>query len=122
MTGEPKVLYMNKPKRFSLGEARALLPQVREITEGAIEATQGWITDLNTGRLEEMERTKIQGLLEKRLKQWTDDLQKLGLVAKGLWLVDFDSGSGYYCWRYNEEDIEYFHGYEEGFAGRMPIQ
>ena len=41
---------------------------------------------------------------------------------KGLWLVDFDSGAGYYCWKYPEPSLDYFHGYEEGFAGRLPLQ
>jgi hypothetical protein len=42
--------------------------------------------------------------------------------VKGLWLADFDSGDGYYyCWQLGEEDIEHFHRYEVGFAGRRPI-
>jgi hypothetical protein len=39
-----------------------------------------------------------------------------------VWLVDWDSGAGYYCWRYPEESLGHFHGYQEGFAGRVPIQ
>jgi len=27
-------------------------------------------------------------------------MMRRGLEVKGLWLVDFDNGSGYYCWRY----------------------
>ena len=46
----------------------------------------------------------------------------LGLEVKGLWLVDFDSGAGYYCWKYPESSLEYFHGYDEGFSGRLPLQ
>ena len=42
----------------------------------------------------------------------------LGADVKGLWLVDFDTGAGYYCWKWPEEELAYFHGYEEGFAGR----
>jgi hypothetical protein len=44
-----------------------------------------------------------------------------GLEIKGLWLVDFDNGSGCYCWRYPETGLDYFHTYEEGFRGRMRI-
>jgi hypothetical protein len=36
--------------------------------------------------------------------------------------VDFDTGSGFYCWRWPEERLEFFHGYEEGFDGRVRIQ
>ena len=41
---------------------------------------------------------------------------------KGLWLVDFDNGNGYYCWRWPEPELAYFHGYDEGFDGRVRIQ
>jgi hypothetical protein len=36
--------------------------------------------------------------------------------------VDFDNGEGYYCWSYPEPAITHYHGYEEGFAGRISIQ
>ena len=36
-------------------------------------------------------------------------------------LVDWDAGDGYFCWRYPEPALAHFHGYEEGFAGRVPI-
>jgi hypothetical protein len=36
--------------------------------------------------------------------------------------VDFDNGSGYYCWRHPEAGLEWFHSYEEGFGGRIRIQ
>jgi len=49
-------------------------------------------------------------------------MEALGLEVKGLWLVDFDNGSGYFCWTWPEEGLEYFHGYEEGFEGRTRIQ
>jgi hypothetical protein len=42
--------------------------------------------------------------------------------VKGLWLVDFDSGSGCYCWQWPEQRLEFYHGYDEGFAGRARIQ
>ena len=47
---------------------------------------------------------------------------KMGIEVKGLWLIDFDNGSGYYCWQYPEESLQYFHGYEEGFGGRVKLQ
>jgi len=36
--------------------------------------------------------------------------------------VDFDSGAGYYCWKWPEESLSFFHGYQEGFAGRIRLQ
>ena len=48
--------------------------------------------------------------------------QILEVNGGGLGLIDFDNGSGYYCWRWPETDLAYFHGYEEGFGGRIRIQ
>lgn len=68
----------------------------------------------------EVEEGKVSELRE-LLRQWTENVLELGVEVKGLWLVDFDSGSGYYCWRYPEPALEYFHTYEEGFGGRVAI-
>lgn len=50
------------------------------------------------------------------------EMSALGLDIKGLWLVDFDNGSGYYCWKHPEPSLDYYHTYEEGFGGRVRIQ
>jgi regulator of sirC expression with transglutaminase-like and TPR domain len=100
------------PKRtFTLEEARRLLPQVQEITAQAV----GQYARLGAGDDAEEERQDI-------VRQWVGQIASLGAEIKGLWLVDFDAGAGYYCWKYPESALEYFHGYEEGFAGRLPLQ
>jgi len=100
------------PKKiFTLGEARELLPQVQQITSEAVFR----YARLGEGTETEEER---QGIV----RAWVRDVVTLGAEIKGLWLVDFDSGAGYYCWKYPEPALEYFHGYEEGFAGRLPLQ
>ncbi len=96
-------------KVFTLEEARALLPRVRELTSEAISR----YTSL-PGELE--------GERESVVQDWMRELHSLGLEIKGLWLVDFDSGAGYYCWKYPEPALGHFHGYEEGFGGRLPLQ
>ena len=53
--------------------------------------------------------------------RWAESVMELGIDVKGIWLVDFDNGSGYYCWQYPEESLQYFHGYEEGFGGRVKL-
>ena len=95
-------------KIFTLGQAREALPRVREITEEAVasyESAEG----------AEERQQEIVG-------RWVRRITALGVEVKGLWLVDFDSGAGYYCWKYPEPALEYFHGYEEGFSGRLPLQ
>jgi hypothetical protein len=56
------------------------------------------------------------------VSRWAESVMQLGIEVKGLWLIDFDNGSGYYCWHYPEESLQYFHGYEEGFGGRVKLQ
>ena len=41
---------------------------------------------------------------------------------KGMWLADFDAGNGYYCWKFPENEIRFWHGYKDGFSGRVEIQ
>ena len=102
-------------RTFSYGEARALLPRVRELTDTAFRRVQEI-----EGRPGGAERGQAE--VDQAVAEWARDVTELGLEVKGLWLVDFDSGSGYYCWRHPEEDLLYFHSYEEGFKGRMRIQ
>ena len=56
------------------------------------------------------------------LETWAEKIRGLGAEVKGPWLVDFDSGAGYYCWKWPEEGLGFFHGYEEGFSGRVRLQ
>jgi hypothetical protein len=73
---------------------------------------------------EEMETLPetAQGEHQRVVGQWADSVMQLGIDVKGIWLVDFDNGSGYYCWQYPEESLQYFHGYEDGFGGRVKLQ
>lgn len=94
---------------FTLGEARDALPRVRKITEEAVARYE------SAGGEAEEQQQEIVG-------EWVRQITAQGVEVKGLWLVDFDSGAGYYCWKYPEPSLEYFHGYEEGFSGRLPLQ
>ena len=63
-----------------------------------------------------------KGAQQRVVQQWAESVIGLGIDVKGIWLVDFDNGSGYYCWQYPEESLQYFHGYEDGFRGRVKLQ
>ena len=95
-------------KIFSYEQATALLPEVQRITETAVER----VSDLPEGDPAAYQRV---------IMEWAESILGMGIEVKGLWLVDFDSGGGYYCWRYPEPALEYFHGYEEGFGGRVKL-
>ena len=99
-------------RTFTLQEARDLLPRVRLLTEKAAELYGRFGED---GIDSEEARHEV-------VEEWANQVIALGLEIKGLWLVDFDSGAGYYCWKYPEPALGHFHGYEEGFSGRVPLQ
>lgn len=104
------------PKRiFSYEQAAALLPEVARITGEAVERlalAAGGDEDAISDDPAEYERI---------VTEWAESILSMGVEVKGLWLVDFDSGGGYYCWKHPEPALEYFHGYEEGFGGRVKL-
>ena len=102
-------------KIFSYEAARRLLPHVQRLTEEAVRKVEALEHAPGTGERRRQE-------LDAAVDVWVRAITDLGVEVKGLWLVDFDNGSGYYCWRYPEDGLDYFHSYEEGFQGRMRIQ
>ena len=105
---------------FTFEEARALLPEVRERTRLAVEA----LSSLSVPEDDEPEAAEARAgkAAAETLAAWACAIEELGIEVKGPWLVDFDSGAGYYCWKWPEESLAFFHGYEEGFAGRVRLQ
>jgi regulator of sirC expression with transglutaminase-like and TPR domain len=71
---------------FTLEEARALLPRVKDLTSDAV---------LRYGQL----ASELEQERESVVREWMREVRSLGVEIKGLWLVDFDSGAGYYCWK-----------------------
>ncbi len=105
---------------FSYEEARGLIPAVRTRTKEALSALAG--TAAGDSGDEEESRERLERQAAEILGAWARDIEALGIEVKGPWLVDFDSGGGYFCWKWPEESLEFFHGYEEGFSGRVRIQ
>src|SRR5271167_4584026 len=77
---------------------------------------------------EELTKKRTEALrLTAQLKQAIERIQETGCVVKDLdeGLVDFpsllDGQEVYLCWKLGEERIAYWHGLEEGFAGRKPL-
>jgi hypothetical protein len=109
-------------KSWTLEGARALLPDVRERTAAAVAEVQTLLEerDREGGAAPAAERIDAQ--VAKVTSDWARAMEAFGLDVKGLWLVDFDNGNGCYCWRWPESELAYFHGYDEGFDGRVRIQ
>lgn len=107
----------HEKKIFTFEEARALLPEVRRITEEAFARVEALKGAARPGGGEVEPVTEV----ERIVNQWARAMLERGIDVKGLWLVDFDNGSGYYCWQYPEAALEYYHSYEDGFRGRIRI-
>jgi hypothetical protein len=108
-------------RRWTLEAARTLLPDVRARTARAVEEAEA-LAAQRADEAAEAEREALAERIETVVSRWAREMEALGIEVKGLWLVDFDSGAGYYCWQWPEVELEYWHGYEEGFAGRARIQ
>ena len=107
-------------RSWTLEGARAVLPDVRERTERAVEEAERLV--LAREGADEREAARVDAAIQAVIERWAHEMEALGAEVKGVWLVDFDTGSGYYCWRWPETALDHFHGYEEGFAGRARIQ
>ena len=106
-------------RTFTFDEAAAMLPEVRRITEIAVRKVEELEQQAESGRLPASEARHQVDLV---VTAWANDVLARGIAVKGLWLIDFDNGSGYYCWKYPEPGLHFYHSYEEGFGGRVRIQ
>jgi hypothetical protein len=107
---------------FSLNPACELLPQVKHLTADAVRQAESLAVQLHGLADDDPEHVSLSAALKAVVDGWAEEVRSLGLEAKGLWLVDFDNGEGYYCWCYPEETVAHYHGYDDGFKGRMRIQ
>jgi hypothetical protein len=120
------------PQTYTVQEANALLPylapllvELREkfeesaqirLTMARIAASNGW-----SERRVEWRRTleRVADLME-RLREYNVELRD---VSTGL--VDFpariEGRDAWLCWRLGEPEVAYWHGPEDGFAGRKPL-
>jgi hypothetical protein len=132
------------PRLFTLDEANALLPRVRELAESLqaraarLDALQAQLGALRAQK--HRGEHPVQG--ESRLVQEVlGETARIGVEMRGeieallalgcelkdvrTGLVDFrtrrDDRTVYLCWRLGEGDIRYWHELDTGFAGRQPL-
>lgn len=106
---------------FTYDEALGTFPVVRDITAAAVRQVEALFNAVRSREEMEERREELEEVRERILTAWAEEVASVGCEVKGLWLVDWDSGDGYYCWQFPEETLGHFHTYEDGFAGRMPI-
>ena len=131
------------PRYFTLGEARAALPMVGRSIHEAVHAKTRYleadkvIQDLSQRILMmggiNVDTTAAEAWKSQRdsnaqtLKSCMERIENLGVLVKDLdvGLVDFPTlfrgEEVYLCWRMDEDDIDHWHGINEGFNGRRPI-
>lgn len=118
-----KVVAINIKKKFTLAEAQDLLPLIIKITKDSSEHVKPLISQaevLSTYPRDER-LDSLEARINELVERWQTKIEKLGALPKGLWLVDFDNGQGYFCWKFPERKILYQHGYQDGFSGRIKI-
>jgi hypothetical protein len=130
-------------KRFTLDEAQRLLPEVERLLRSAIDAkavyqeAEGAIQAMNErimmlgGVMVDRERA-VEAKTRREeaaatLRNAIESVQQIGCLVKDLdiGLVDFPTlfrgTEVYLCWKLGEPGIDFWHGVEEGFRGRKPI-
>ncbi len=131
------------PRYFTLAEAESLLPKVERSmrdalnlyiahneAEGELQQTLSRITMLGGAMVD---RDEIGGMRHHRdsiasqLNDAITAIHDLGCQVKDLstGLIDFPTlyrgDEVLLCWKFGEKGIKFWHGLEEGFRGRKPI-
>ena len=129
-------------RHFTPEEANGLLEQVRPVAEALVAhrraftvaaARRARLTQRisgNGGDFDPQEPSELDEQLQREAEAVAgavEELQALGVLVKDLdrGLVDFpalrDGEEVLLCWQVGEGEVAYWHGLEEGFAGRKPL-
>jgi hypothetical protein len=129
-------------RTFTPDEANAALGEVRPLVEQMVDAkraldeAQEQSDDAarsisgNGGGIPPAELAALHEQLEQRTTELAailNELHELGVQVKDLdsGLIDFpslrDGEQVLLCWRLGEDDVAFWHGLEDGFAGRRPL-
>jgi hypothetical protein len=107
---------------FTHQQALDLLPVIKKITDESCIKVEKLLTQLESVKGHDEGLAKmLEDQINDAVSTWQCKIEKLGAEGKGLWLVDFDNGNGFYCWKYPEQSIDHLHGYSEGFQSRKKI-
>ena len=127
-------------RHFTLGEATDLLPRITDLVNALRRLRDDAVVkkaqvDLLWERLEGGEPVlsaigagqRELDAVSTRLLAKAEEIESTGCVLRDLeiGLVDFPfrsrTGTVFLCWRVGEPAILFWHGADEGFAGRKPI-
>lgn len=117
------VIEINRNKTFSIEEVRQLLPLVYRMTEESCREVKRHLNRIDAYSDKSHPTVAlIEEQINSIIDRWQIKIEKLGGEPKGLWMADFDNGEGYFCWKYPEVEINHWHGYQDGFSGRITIE
>ena len=120
---------------FTLIEARAALPKVKQLMQ-MVQTARQEILRLRPEAWPALRKASMNGgsreageLLAhfQRLEIGVKGIINMGIVVKDVdeGIIDFlgkrNGRDVYLCWQYGEEDIFYWHDVEAGYAGRRPL-
>jgi hypothetical protein len=123
-----------QPRLFTIQEANELLPILRPLMREALEIRQKilalqaevWpVIEKALGNGGSLVASRAVQEFE-RLNLIVHQIQDLGAIIKDInsGLLDFpalrEGREIYLCWKYGEDQIEFWHDIEAGFAGRQP--
>jgi hypothetical protein len=133
------------PPVFTLEAVNALLPRLRDLMHaqmdrrGEIEKRLEELSRMlgevpDTIQIDDSDSPPIRELKQELIERvdryqsaWRE-VEEMGAVLKDArsGLVDFygqvDGKLVWLCWKYGEEAVTHYHGLQEGFAGRKPIE
>lgn len=124
-SSDTEIIGINRRSVFSLAEARTLIPLISRMTKTAADKVQVLIAKIEAkSRSSDTDRAEIEvfeAQASQLIQDWQTKIQKLGGLPKGIWVVDFDSGDGYFCWKYPEVAIDHWHAYRDGYTKRKKL-
>ncbi len=117
-----QVVDLSRRGVISFDEACERVRVLRSLTSRYVEQVESRMSRLEILTPNQMELIfKLEEEVNLLIYEWHNKVRKLAGTPRGLWLVDFDAGFGYYCWKYPEDSLQYWHSYGEGFEGRKKI-
>lgn len=113
---------LSGPRVMSRAEAQRLIPVIIKMTERTQREVQVLVQKLELVRqVDDNQANRIENQIDDVMNVWRDQVSRLGGKPKGIWIVDFDNGEGYFCWKYPEREIRCEHGYNEGYPSRKEL-
>lgn len=108
-------------KKFSLEEAQRVSRLLYRITEKKSQRVEALAAQWEALGGESAHLEHLEAVIEAEIKEWEGKVERLGGVPRGLWAADLDSGTGYYCWKFPEKEVDHWHGYSEGNSSRVSL-